>query len=158
MITTGLDVVVIIGNFRSISSLCVSAHQLYLFRSLIMLNTVCVCMRVCVQVPVAQWTPSPATSPGSWLSPQSCSDPSAPTATQTRRAYRDYWLRDGLTHSAARSADRWLNGTIRWCVPPSSPAHTTCDEKQLLQTLRALQAYGSGICFVFFVIQTHCRY
>lgn len=68
------------------------------------------CVSVCVvQGPVARCAPSWTRTPSSWPFPQTFSDPSAPTVTRTRRAYRDYRPPDARTHSAARCADRWLS-------------------------------------------------
>lgn len=158
MITTGLDVVVIIGSFRSISSLCVSAHQLYLFCSLIMLNTVCVCMRVCagssgsvhsqpsdfsqqLTVPTELFRP---------ISPHSHSDSeSIPRLLAPRRA-----------HTFSRTLRRQVTKRHHPLVCASK---FSCSHYVWWETAVADAACPSGIWignmfFGFFVIQTHYRY
>lgn len=64
------------------------------------------------QAPLARCVHNRTRFPSSWPFPQTSSDPSAPTATQTRRVYHHYPLPDAHIYSAVRFADRWLNRSV----------------------------------------------
>lgn len=65
-----------------------------------------------MQAPGDQYVPNRRSSPISWLSPQTSSDPSAPTATPTWEAYRHCCHPGRRMRSVARCADRWLNHAV----------------------------------------------